>query len=597
MRCCAGAVPAPYILLRILTLALTLTLAAGGATWARSAPARLEVDRARLDAIEDLTESLANALLALSVDLRRMDMAKAADYFHDRLEAEPFPSRPGETEHAIKWIHEHTWEVPERWKPEPAAESSEKEKKRRKRRREKDREPRHVLPTLDKAQFLGGLEAFLQHFSEIEDARLKVKEATFPDPSVHAGVARIHLFVVGRDLEGRREWARGDFRIDASREGEDWRITKLRDVSLASDVAAADLFSEISGPAGIAATFPAFGVPPNDGFVAHGAAAGDYDGDGLLDLVLTEMDGNRLFRNEGDGTFRDVSEEMLVRYAPKATGALFFDFDDDGDPDIFLAAVGEQVLLENHVDPNGLRTFRDISEQAGVAVPAVGFSAVAADVNRDGRQDVYVASYNKFGTYMPDSWSRSTNGTPNLLFINQGSGLFRESAREWGVDDSRWTYAAAFADVDGDGLQDLYLANDFGENALYMNKGTHFEDESLRRGVVDPGNGMGVAFGDVDNDGDLDLHVTNMSSTAGNRILGRLMPDARPDTHVLKKIASGNSIFTNRGNGYFENLTDKIGYLSAGWAFGGGFIDFDNDGWEDEFSANGFVSGNSMNDT
>ncbi len=588
-----GAVPAPSLLL--LTLALTLTL--GGAARARPAPAGLEVDRARLDAIEDLTESLANALLALSVDVRRMDMPKVAGYFHDRLEAEPFPSRPGEPAHAVKWIHEHAWEVPDRRKEEPAAEPPEKEKKRRKRRGEEDREPQAVLPVLDKAQFLGEFETFLGHFSEIEDARFKVKEATFPDPIDTDGVARIYFFVVGRDLEGRREWVRGTFWIDASREGEDWRITKLRNVSLASDVAAVDLFSEISGPAGIAATFPAFGVPPNDGFVAHGGAAGDYDGDGLLDLVLTEVDGNRLFRNVGDGTFRDVSEEMLVRYAPVATGALFFDFDNDGDPDIFLAAVGRQVLLENHVDPNGVRTFRDISEQAGVAVPAVGFSAVAADVNRDGRQDVYVASYNKYGTYMPNSWSRSTNGTPNLLFINEGNGIFRESAREWGVDDSRWTYAAAFADVEGDGLQDLYLANDFGENALYMNKGTHFEDESLRRGVVDPGNGMGVAFGDVDNDGDLDLHVTNMSSTAGNRILGRLIPDARPDTHVLKKIASGNTIFTNRGNGYFENLTDKIGYLSAGWAFGGGFIDFDNDGWEDEFSANGFVSGSSMNDT
>jgi len=198
---------------------------------------------------------------------------------------------------------------------------------------------------------------------------------------------------------------------------------------------------------------------------------------------------------------------------------------------------------------------------------------------------------------MPNSWSRATNGTPNLLFINQGDGTFREEARKWGVADARWSYAGAFADVDGDGRQDLYVANDFGENALFMNRGDHFEDEARERGVVDPGNGMGVSFGDYDNDGDLDLHVTNMSSTAGNRILARLMPDASADDALLKKLAAGNSLFRNNGDGTFDNVAASAGGFGAGWAYGGGFVDFDNDGWEDTYTVNGFISGKTMKDT
>ncbi|HLM55941.1 MAG TPA: VCBS repeat-containing protein, partial [Pyrinomonadaceae bacterium] len=412
------------------------------------------------------------------------------------------------------------------------------------------------------------------------------------------GRARVAFYVIGRNREGRREWARGTANVvvRAAASGrfqfESWTL-----VGLDSLVASTDIFSEVAAPAGVAASLPAFGTAGNGGFVWHGAAAADFDRDGWLDLFVTAPDRNYLYVNDRRGRFRDASEELGVKGLATGVAPLVFDYDNDGDSDVFVSAVGQQILLENRLVPDGRLAFVDSSNEAGVAVPAIGFSAVAGDVNGDGFLDVYVTGYNRYGQVTPDSWFRATNGTPNLLFVNQRDGTFREEAAKWGVDDRRWSYAAAFADVNGDGRQDLYVANDFGEKAMFVNKGDRFSDEAKERGVLDPGNGMGVSFGDFNNDGLLDLHASNMSSTAGNRILSRLFPNQSAKENVLKKLAAGNNLFENTGAGKFRDVTAEVGGFSGGWAWGGGFIDLDNDGWEDIFTPNGFISGKSMKDT
>jgi hypothetical protein len=541
--------------------ALVLALACG-----ESGPGNF--DREVLERAEDLSESLANDLLAFSVAVRDRDEGIIAGYLANEMTATPFPQDPPELETVVKWIHRRDWSWPER------------------------------AETMPGTRFLESLIGFADRFSEIEDARFKVEQASFDESTGGSGEARIKFFFVARDETGRREWVKGGARIEILREDQGhWRIARFELRSLVSKLSDVDLFSEVTFPAGLWAVYPPFGVGRNEGFVSHGAATADVNGDGLLDLAASGVDQNLLYLNEGDGRFRDISEPSLVRFAPTGSGALFLDYDNDGDPDLFFGAVGNQVLLENRFVPDGEPVFWDVSEQAGVARAAIGFSAVAADVNSDGYTDIYVCSYNRYGTVMPDSWYQATNGTPNLLFVNRGDGTFEEVAAAWGVADGRWSYAAGFVDLDADGDLDLYVANDFGENAFYRNDGKRFTDVAEERGVMDPGFGMGVSFGDYDNDGDLDLHITNMSSTAGNRILRMLYPEDHEIRRTLSRQAAGNGLYEREDDGTFREVTEEIGGLPGGWAFGGGFIDFDNDGWEDIYTPNGFVSGKSMKDT
>jgi hypothetical protein len=542
-----------------------------------------EIDRRKLEEIEDKSEDVANGILELAVALRDGDTKKVADYFADPAQTTPLPSAPTAATSQVKWVQRHGWSF----------------------------EPKKTIATT-RAELAKQWDGLLDNFSEVEDVRFKLRASSFEETG-RVMKATVAFWIVGRNLKGHRAWLRaaadavfsfhvgnnvtGGIPNNLSQEKGRWLIREFAIQPINSHVATQDLFSEVSAPAGVAARLPAYGEAGNTGFVWRGAAAGDFNRDGWMDMIVTGVTRNYLYLNDGQGRFRDASEEAGVKLLASGAGPLSLDYDNDGDTDIFMANVGQQILFENRLVPDGKLTFNDVSLEAGLAIDAFGFSAATADVNGDGWLDIYVASYNRYGQVVPDSWFRATNGTPNLLFINQGNGTFREEAKKWGVEDRRWSYAAAFADINGDHKQDLFVANDFGEKGMFVNRGDRFVDEAAARGLLDPGNGMGVAFGDYNNDGLLDIHATNMSSTAGNRIVSRLFPNQGARENVYKKLASGNNLFENLGNGQFKDVTAEIGGLSGMWAWGGGFIDIDCDGWEDIFTPNGFISGKSMADT
>ena len=533
------------------------------------AAAEPALDPAHLDWVEDRTEDLANQLHELSLNLRDSDFEKLAEHFSPALAARGWPAEKGAPIAEIKWLYRQNTAI----------------------------EPHK----LDRPAFIKRWQYLLEGLPEIEDVRFKVKEVLVHRGDPVRAEAKVAFFLIGRDRQQGRHWIQGRSQLEANQTaGDRWQIDRFYLKVFSQHFVQTELFSEVSAPAKVYRAAPSFGSPTNQGFVAHGVAVADVDRDGLLDVFATGIGENYLYLNQGDGTFADGAQAAGLQITPAASGPLFLDSDNDGDSDLFLAAAGNQLLFENRLVPDGKLEFVDISTKAGVDRPAHGFSALSADVNRDGLPDIYVTSYNRYGLVMPNSWSRATNGTPNLLFINQGDGTFAERAKAWGLADSRWSYAAQFGDLDADGQTDVYVANDFGENGFYINRGHRFDDLAATKGLLDPGNGMGVSLGDYDNDGLLDIHVTNMSSTAGKRILKGLFPaaDSIPgQTKVLYKLASGNTVFKNLGNGAFQDVSAAIGPFSAGWAWGGGFVDFDNDGWSDLHTPNGFISGQSLKDT
>lgn len=563
---------------------------------APSTPAA-STDRARLELVEELSESLANDLVDLSLATRDRNLGRIADFIPPQINSAPFPSKPGAVVARLRWTETLLWEPDER-----SAKAT---------RVSFDAGLPAATRPMRREDFLNGFSNFLAHFGEVEDVRFALREANFdadartvvgaevPTASEGAaGRARVAFYLVGRNRDGRREWASGTFKASVRRAKAHWMFDSFElEPDFRSVVARADIFSEVTGPAGVAATIPDFGMRGNDGLM-HGAAAADFNGDGWVDLFVTAPYRNYLYLNDGRGHFKDASEEAGVKALATGVAPLALDYDQDGATDIFISNDGRQSLLQNRLKKDGKLEFWDVSVESGIgAARAVGFSAVAGDLNGDGLTDIYVASYNHYGQVTPDSWYRALNGTPNLLFINRGDGTFKEEARRWGVDDSRWTYTVGLADMNGDGRLDLYVGNDFGEKGLFVNKGDHFVDEAKARGVLDPGNAMGIAFGDYNNDGRLDIHCTNMSSTEGSRILMRQFPQQTAAENVLLKLAAGNTLFEGDGRGRFRDVSSEVGGLSTGWAWGGGFIDIDNDGWEDLYTTNGYISGKSLKDT
>jgi hypothetical protein len=335
--------------------------------------------------------------------------------------------------------------------------------------------------------------------------------------------------------------------------------------------------------------------------VLGGVALLDYDDDGRLDVFFTNgarIPGlakddprfwNRLYRNQGDGTFRDVTERAGVRGEGYSMGAAAADFDNDGWTDLYVTGVNRNVLYRNE----GGRTFADVTARAGVSGTSAGgkklWSVGAAwlDYDNDGDLDLFVANYL--------DWSPENNrvcgtegkrlncsptyyeGLPNLLYRNEGGGRFSDVSAPTGIGAHVGRgMSVAVADADGDGWLDVFVANDQLRNFLFRNVGGRaFVEAGVEAGVAYtedgvPVSGMGADFRDLDQDG-------------------------RPDVFLTALSGDGFPLYVNTAEGYFVPATHRAGLGFAtvpmsGW--GTGAYDFDNDGNKELFTANSHVSEN-----
>jgi enediyne biosynthesis protein E4 len=323
-----------------------------------------------------------------------------------------------------------------------------------------------------------------------------------------------------------------------------------------------------------------------------GAALLDIDGDGDLDALLVQSGslaspaaapaGHRLYRNRGDGTFDDVSEESgLAAVAGHGMGVATGDYDNDRDVDVYITGLGANVLLQN----DGRGHFADVTRAAGVAGSGWSTSATFTDIDGDGHLDLFVTRYLDWTpgverecyslTGQIDYCSPKNYDVPtaDLLFRNDGHGAFVEISRPAGLRSAVGNGLGVLAeDVTGDGRIDLFVANDGMPNHLWVNQGGgRFRESALMSGVaIDLDGvakaGMGVHAGDIDGDGDNDLIVMNLD-------------------------AESDSYYRNDGK-YFTDATASVGLRVASrrfTRFGVGFHDFDNDGRLDLYEANGRV--------
>ncbi|MCB1032915.1 MAG: VCBS repeat-containing protein [Acidobacteria bacterium] len=326
----------------------------------------------------------------------------------------------------------------------------------------------------------------------------------------------------------------------------------------------------------------------------HGLAVGDVNGDGREDVYLAQAGGlpNKLLVQQEDGTVRDTAAAAGVDYLDKTTSALFVDFDNDGDQDLVTAA-GPLIF---HVN-DGTGRFR----VATALQTFLAMSLAAADYDGDGDLDLYVTRYSPPEETAPIPYHDAENGLPNVLLRNDGEFRFRDATEETGLSENnrRFSFAASWEDYDGDGDPDLYVANDFGRNNLYRNDGGRFRDVAGQAGVEDISAGMSVAWGDYDGDGDWDLYVSNMFSSAGNRIAYQRQFQEQAAQGVrgaFQRHARGNSLFTNAGDGTFRDVSVDAGVTMARWAWASKFVDFDNDGREDLYAVNGYVTNDDADD-
>lgn len=330
-------------------------------------------------------------------------------------------------------------------------------------------------------------------------------------------------------------------------------------------------------------------VEPHVAALGASVSVTDFDGDGKPDLYFTNSafgEPNALYRNKGDGTFEDVAATAGLADLNRpgegvSMGAVWGDVDNDGREDLLVYRYGYLALFRN-VDG---KHFEDITEKAGLRRWLNSNGAIWLDYDRDGLLDLYVTAYFRSDIdlwhltttkIMHNSFEFATNGGKNLLFHNlggtrPGGTRFEDVTDKMGVGSMRWSLAAASADFDGDGWPDIYLANDYGPEELYLNnRGRSFtlttaglESESK--------SGMSATLGDAFNRGRLDAFITNISERGYLFQNNNLRVNEMAESHRFRNVAEG-------------------AIADAGWAWGAQFGDLNNDGANELFVANGFIS-------
>ncbi|MCH2101868.1 MAG: VCBS repeat-containing protein [Planctomycetes bacterium] len=331
----------------------------------------------------------------------------------------------------------------------------------------------------------------------------------------------------------------------------------------------------------------------------QGLAIGDVNNDGYEDIYVCQPGGlaNRLFLRQPDGSVQEVAGQAGVAFMDNTRGALLLDLDNDADQDLIVSMGPNLVIGYN----DGRGRFPHLTPLVCEGSAFV-HSLTAADIDRDGDLDLYACRYNLVGEAgalgggLPVPYHDADNGGENVMWRNDGRGMFTDVTSAWGLDqnNTKFSLGAIFEDFDEDGDLDLYVTNDFGRNNYYRNGGGRFSDAVNESGLGELAASMGASAADFDRDGDMDIYLSNMFSSAGLRIVTQedhWRPGERESADEYLSHARGNFLLANQGDGTFVDRTDVAGVELGRWAWGARFVDFDNDGFDDIYVPNGFITG------
>ena len=357
-----------------------------------------------------------------------------------------------------------------------------------------------------------------------------------------------------------------------------------------------------------------------------GVASGDYDDDGLTDLYFVNQEGeNRLYHNLGNMQFEDVTAQAGVALVKEGdaigSGAHFVDTDNDGDLDLFVTNWRvPDTLFRN----NGDGTFTDVTAEAGVGFEGGSTTTAVADFDRDGDLDMYVATYRANTIYAVEDGSFQLQmdaegnlmvpaqyenwlevvgvegssgllrelGEPDLYYRNNGDGIFEEVSAEVGISDQYWGLSVAFSDVNNDGWVDIYVSNDhWSPDTLYINQGDGsfklVEPDQLQ---VTPMFAMGMDFADINNDGLVDYFVADMLSRDHTlRMTQHGEMDMTPPVPDFAPQVMRNGLYLNNGDGSFSEIAWLADVAASEWTWSAKFADLDLDGFVDLMVTNGMV--------
>jgi enediyne biosynthesis protein E4 len=328
------------------------------------------------------------------------------------------------------------------------------------------------------------------------------------------------------------------------------------------------------------------GIMPEVASMGASVSVVDFDRDGWPDIYVTNSRSgsqNHLYRNNHDGTFSDVGEQMGIADVNQSgsgvsMGAIWGDYDNDGYEDLFLIKWGKPELFHND---HG-KGFTNVSAEAGLPAWINANTATWLDYDGDGKLDLFVGGYYPENVnlwhlantrMMPNSFEYADNGGRKYLFHNLGNGRFEEVSDKVGIRSRRWALACAAADLRGTGYPDLFVANDYGVSELYLNDHGHFHEAGEQTGVgFAPKSGMNAAFGDIFNQGKFSIYVSNISEEG--------------------VLIQGNNLWVPQDGKalHYENLARDLGVELGGWSFGAQFGDLNNDGNLDLYLENGYIS-------